>query len=175
MNVEQLYKELFAEIHTVTESFDLMHQLDALSQSLFNTKMTLEQKLDLYLEFSIKNNLLMLMEKSGIDMNDANAIEKFIAELKKRVKEIPVFEFEIAYEPNSNTIKHVAEWIYFNLQQNVLLDVKINPDLIAGAIIGFRGKMGDFSLKKKIEERYGFATVPAGGPVAKNQNSNTPT
>jgi F0F1-type ATP synthase delta subunit len=155
MNTDQLYKELFAEIHTVTESWDLMHQIDNLSQSLFNTKMTFKEKIDLYLEFSIKNNLLMLLEKSGVDMEDANAVEKFLADLKGRIKDIPVFEFEIAYEPNSTTVKHIAEWIYFNLKQNVLIDVKVNTDIVGGAIIGFNGKMGDFSLRKRIEEKYG--------------------
>lgn len=154
MNVEQLYKELFAEIHTVTESLDILHQIDNLIQSLFNTKMSFQEKLDMYLEFSIKNNLLMLLERSGIDIGDANAIENFLTQLKTRIREIPVFEFSVAYEPTSTTVKHVAEWIYFNLHQNVLIDIKVNPELIGGAIIGFNGKMGDFSLKKKIEERY---------------------
>jgi F0F1-type ATP synthase delta subunit len=166
MNVDKLYSELFTEIHTVTESWDLMHQIDNLIESIFNTKMTFTEKLDLYLEFSIKNNILLLLEKSGVDTGDSKAVEKFLNDLKLKIKAIPTFELHIAYDPNMITIKHLAEWIYFNLHQNVLIDVKVDTALIAGGIIGFNGKMGDFTLKKKILDKYG-PTISEAGSEAK--------
>ncbi len=166
MNVEKLYTELFTEIHTVTEGWDLMHQIDSLIESLFNTKMTFTEKIDLYLEFSIKGNILLLLEKSGVDSNDAKAVEKFLNELKVKIKAIPTFQIHIAYDPNMTTIKHLAEWIYFNLHQNVLIDVKVDPTLIAGGIIGFNGKMSDLSLKKKIEQKYGDNVLKTAGQSA---------
>lgn len=154
MNVEELYGKLFEEINTLEDSVTFSHQLDDLAASLYKTKQKFEEKVDEHLDNTYKNEFLNLVEACKVDVKTPDSVEKFINEIKAKLKVLPVISMEIAFEPTTSNILHIAEWISFNLKQKVLLDLKINPRLIGGAVVGFNGKMVNASLKRKIEEKY---------------------
>jgi F0F1-type ATP synthase delta subunit len=153
-DVEQLYKELFSEIHSVVESWDLIHQIDAVIEALFDNKVPFEEKLDKHLEYGIKNNILMLVQKSKIPTDNVNAMQNFFEDLKNRIKTLPVIHLQVAIEPNTTMVKHIAEWLYFNLKKNILIDVQVRPNIVGGTIIGYDGKMDDYTLRRRIKEKY---------------------
>jgi F0F1-type ATP synthase delta subunit len=151
---EDMYKELLEDINTTEESVTCIHQLDDLGNSLFVKKTSFDEKLDLYLENNFRNKLVTVIEKLKLDVNDPGKIEKFITEIREKLKELPIMRLDLAFEPTASIINHISEWIGHNLEQKVLLDINPDHTLVAGAIIGFNGKMVDLTLKHRIEKEY---------------------
>lgn len=76
----------------------------------------------------------------------------FLQLLKKYLTSLPKIKIEIAFEPERKTLKKISQWFKENLKKKVILDLKINPKIIGGVKIEYRGKWRDFSLAKKIKE-----------------------
>ena len=71
-------------------------------------------------------------------------------ELKKLLAQNNFPKLEIAFEPRYEFVKELKEYFSKNLNQNVLLDLVINPTIIGGAIIICNNHYRDFSLSSKI-------------------------
>lgn len=56
----------------------------------------------------------------------------------------------IAVKPTKELAWKIRSWLEKNLGEKVDLDFIVEPNLIGGAIIEFRGRYGDYSVLKKI-------------------------
>ena len=67
---------------------------------------------------------------------------------------MPVVTIRIAFNPNEEIVNEATSWFVENYGKNVQLDFVFDKNLIAGAVIIFNQQSKDFSLKKRIEEKY---------------------
>lgn len=77
-------------------------------------------------------------------------IQKKADRLKSKLEKIPVFTLHIPFYPSPKLIDRIIGFLRAN-DQVAVLEIKINPNLLAGAIVEFKGKMKDYSLKNFLE------------------------
>lgn len=133
-------------IKTSKDKEELRECIKLLSESLFKAnefENTLKNKIPIkYVDF------LKSLIKDRLDRTETeNALDKLNGYLN-RLKEINLV---IAFDPTQGNIDNIYAWVKKNLGENIILNLKVDPDIIAGAIITYAGFYDDFSLKKSIE------------------------
>ena len=103
----------------------LKHEIDILMNSKYQSK---QSEL-------VRESTLLELEKRKITPED----------WLKELNVLKVLKMTIASEPTrSNVVAYVA-WVKKNLGEDVILDISVNPNLIAGAQIVWNGKYQDYS------------------------------
>ena len=117
------------------------------------------QKIELPLSEKVKGKIsedflifIQELERKNLISKNPERNKKFFENLKKHLLKIPQLKIEIAFEPKRNFLKKVLGFFEKNFQQKVILDVRVNPEIVGGIVFEFGGKIFDFSLSKKIEK-----------------------
>lgn len=72
--------------------------------------------------------------------------------LEEEIKLKPILTMYLTFEPDQSTTSQIGTSVRKNFGP-VLLDIKFDPNLIAGTALVWKGIYKDFSLKSKIEQR----------------------
>lgn len=64
--------------------------------------------------------------------------------------EKPVVIITLATTLPKEEIRRLGQWFRRNVDPQILLDIRQNPDIIGGCQLIWRGFEGDFSLRKKF-------------------------
>jgi F0F1-type ATP synthase delta subunit len=77
-----------------------------------------------------------------------------ISKLEKKLRALPEIKLEVAFSPKDNFLNRVGQWFQKEIGQKVILDITVNPKVVAGATIEYQGNWRDFSLAKKIDQLF---------------------
>ncbi len=117
-----------------------------------NPKLPLREKIEKSKE-KISNKFYdFFLELSRDNHSDKERILKELKETKEELLKLPVLKIQLAFSPTPSFIKEISNWLKRNLKKKVLLDVEVNPAIVGGAILEYRGRYLDLSLKKEIEK-----------------------
>ena len=78
--------------------------------------------------------------------------EEVTSELEKKLRSLPEIKLEIAFSPDDDFLNRISQWLEKELGQKIILDLTINPKVVAGAIIEYQGNWREFSLAKEIDQ-----------------------
>lgn len=88
--------------------------------------------------------------------SDRGSVESLLDQLENKLKKLKEIDLTIAFTPSKSSIEKIYSWVSRNLGVNIVINLNIDPELLAGAIINFNGIYKELSLKKLIET--GFLT-----------------
>jgi len=99
-----------------------------------------------------KEELIFFLEeitrkKSGPEKEEASNLEK-------ELRALPEMKLDIAFFPTDNFLNRISQWLQKEFGQRIILDITVNPKVVAGAIIEYQGNWRDFSLAKKIDQLF---------------------
>ena len=138
-------------IQTKAQAGDFSTRLAALSEKIYETNFDLEKAvLELY-GLRKKDKFMALLQDQKVNMESHTALKKFLEQLQQQIAALPILTLTLALEPKEQTLKMLAEWFVLNINQQVLFDINVDPHLIAGASISFKGKNTDLSIRPKFE------------------------
>lgn len=99
------------------------------------------------------NWLNALPENFYQQFNSQNTYQ-LLEELTRETQKITPLVIYLAFETDEGIAAQICSFARQTFQKpNLILDIKLNPLLIAGCSLSFRGVYKDYSLKAKIEER----------------------
>lgn len=75
-------------------------------------------------------------------------------QLESQKKALKLLTIYLTFEPDDATLAQIGETAR-KLFGNLLLDIKLDPNLIAGAALVWKGVYRDYSLRSKIEQKKG--------------------
>lgn len=84
------------------------------------------------------------------NFNKDNIYELF-TNLEQAVAKLPTLTMYLTFEPDDNTLTQIGTFVRKNFGQTLLLDIKLDPKLIAGTALVWRGILKDYSIKARIE------------------------
>jgi len=61
------------------------------------------------------------------------------------------FKMTLAYRPEKRILLQIQEWLKRELRNPPKLKIKVDPKIIGGAVIEFKGRYKDFSMRKMLE------------------------
>ncbi|SRR5258708_2896439 len=115
-----------------------------LTYQIFGAQQATLEKEDQAFIDQIDKDLLQQFTKDNL----ASEFEKILSQLEK----IPVLVVYFGFQPDNELIKSISDWIKNNYSERIILDSKIDNNLIAGCSLVWKGIYKDYSLKAKIED-----------------------
>jgi F0F1-type ATP synthase delta subunit len=137
---------------TKAQSVDFSTRLSAVSQQVFATGFSLETTLIDQFGLQKKDKFIALLRDNTVKVESNSALQEFFAQLQTQISSLPVATITLAFEPDETALRDLSEWFFQNLNRQVLFDIQIDPDLIAGTAVLFNGKYQDLSVKGKFNQ-----------------------
>lgn len=145
--VAQLFKNVFTYEHLTS----LTDEINNLSKLLYvDDKLTFLQKIakrtskELYSAFCEADRNKILPQTPA-------EIGNFLQSLIAYLKSIPRVNLFLPFDPSDDFIGDLAVWFERNIGQKVILNIRVQEEIIAGAIIEYNGKYKDYSKASQIE------------------------
>lgn len=148
MNIQPLSKHL----KTTSDTKELQDVLDYVADGLYRTDLSAEESIRNTLPYDKAIIINKLAAEEGVLMNDKPSVQAFLQDIRKEVTTLPAVQITLAASPSATLITHIHDWFYRTYHRSVLLDIKIDPKIVAGCIISAKGKYYDFSLGKQAEQ-----------------------
>lgn len=86
--------------------------------------------------------------KSFTEVNSTTTLSK----LEESLKKLPVLTIYVPFEMPDGEAQALGKWLNLNISPNLIIELRINPDLIGGAAFSFNGVYKDFSLMNTISK-----------------------
>ncbi len=80
-------------------------------------------------------------------------VYQIFTSLEKTILSLPVLTAYLTFEPDNISLSQLGAAARKNFFPNLLLDIKLDPNLIAGTALVWKGVYKDYSLKSKLEAR----------------------
>jgi F0F1-type ATP synthase delta subunit len=94
------------------------------------------------------------LRNNNISPGSNSPLKDFFDKIREKVSSMPVISLTLAFEPGEETLKILSDWFPLNINRQILLDIKIDTNLIAGAYISFNGKYLDSSVRPIFDRTY---------------------
>jgi hypothetical protein len=139
---------------TNVEAADFLTRLSAISEEIYRTDFDLEKALIEQFGIRKADKFNILLRNSKISPSSNSALKDILDKIREKVSSMPVISLTLAFEPGEETLKSLSDWFPLNINRQVLLDIKVDTNLIAGAYISFNGKYSDSSVKPIFDQTY---------------------
>lgn len=133
MQNEAAYSELVKVILTKRDSNILIGELGVLRRALFKTT---PGAFEAVLKEEVRKKVADVIEfyiSKGADK------EKLIGFLESKFRDLPTLVLTISFDPTGAIVERISKWVRGNVGE-VLLDLRIDRSVVAGAQISFNGK-----------------------------------
>lgn len=135
---------------TKEESKDFSARLTNLASNLYELDKNLEKSLQEQLGYQKREKFLNLLRDNNIPLDSNQEITKFLERVTKEISSMSEITITIAVEPNEEILKTIADWFLLNLKKQILINIAVNPKLIAGAEVDFQGNHTEFTVAKVL-------------------------
>ena len=140
MQNNQTYSEIFSLISTKEDLLAMQEDLSLLEKSFFESGVNgfnsiIKTKVNQKLALNILNSMSTLGK------------EEVVKNIQTELSKIKTIEVTLSEIPTQNIVIKISSWLKREIKQKVALDIKIDPQIIAGATISLDGKYFDGSLK----------------------------
>lgn len=130
---------------------ELLLALDHLKASYFQKKQSFATTLEQEIPFPLSQSLHDLAKTHNVNLADVVQAEKFFTSLREAIEKMPQMTLTICITPTLGFIKEINRWVTENLKQAVVLDFIVDETIVGGAKIAFKGKIVDYTVKKRLE------------------------
>lgn len=131
-----MFSEIIRQLKTVNDVDILKEEIDILMDGLYKS--------------DFKKNMLSKIRSNMIGFLPQD--EEGLSKLLKLLGELKILKLTLAISPTPAMIDDISTWVKKNVGQDVVLDIKMDESIIAGAQISLDGKYGDYSLKPDYEQ-----------------------
>jgi len=142
-----MQSEIFSKIITVEDIDKVSDELDILLASLYKEK---GRGLESALKYNVRAWFSEML-KNEITNNNIG-VEKYLRQMKKELAQYTEVTLILAYEPSLSSMERFQSVLKSYIGKNVALDISYMPNLLAGAVIIYKGRYIDLSLKRAFEE-----------------------
>lgn len=145
--------EVLEEVYTVSDLNNYIRLLDNLKPVIFKQTNNLSETLQQELPPKLANYISTYAETTNLNLNDQTDAQRLLQQIIYVLHLVPIAEITVPVPLTNKQIVKICQWWREKTDKAVVLNVKINPDLIAGIRIGFEGKYVDYSLSTWLQEK----------------------
>ncbi len=136
---------------TKDQANDCIIRLGTLSEKIYNTNFNLEKELTREFGIKKKDAFIKLLRDNNIDTKSNSVLKAFLNTVIEKAKNLPLLSLTVAFAPKEQTLKALSQWCLLNINKQALFDITVDPNLIAGAVVNFKGKSMDFSMRPHFD------------------------
>jgi F0F1-type ATP synthase delta subunit len=143
--------DLSSFFQTKAQASDFSSSIADLADKIYETDFNLEKALLNEFGLKKKDAFTRVMRENNVSVESHASLKEFFTKMQQQITSLPVLTLTLAFEPNDETMKALAEWFILNMNRQVVFEINLDRTLIAGATISFNGKTADLSIKEKFE------------------------
>lgn len=151
--LEKAYEKLFNNCRTVRDKNDFKVRFSSIVEKMYTTSFNFQNEVNSTLPYDEAKALWELLGIKDVNTSNKNKLTDFIDGINDRLNTLEVVELVTAYYPTLEDLQSICDWFEINKQKKVILDIKVNQDIIGGIILKYQGKSTDLSLRKSLQER----------------------
>jgi len=144
--------DLSSFFQTKAQASDFASRIASLSEKIYETDFNLEKQLLNEFGLKKKDRFMTLLHENNVSIESNTALKEFFTQMQQQITSLPLLTLTIAFEPNDETMRTLAEWFLLNINKQVVFEIIVDRSLIAGAAIGFNGKEADLSIHDKFSK-----------------------
>jgi hypothetical protein len=145
------YQGLIDLILTTEDVSKLGEEIDILLKGLYHVESgEFEQKLREEVRLRVAGEIRRLL--GGSVVQGEKEIKAVLSSAYSTVCALPILKLILAFEPSEVVINDISHWARVNLERGILIDLSMDRNLLGGAVIIYKGKFYDFSVRKKLHE-----------------------
>lgn len=143
----------FEGLILVSDREKLIDQIEMVRREIFavSNSETLEQTLKKQLSESRAKEFFLYLSKYKKNIYDGHIIEEILESLRGKAMDLDVVRLSLAIDMSRSEISELHTKLTEQLNQRVLLDVHIEPSLLAGLRLEYNGVYLDLSLSTRIK------------------------
>ena len=126
--------------------YSLIDKLERLTAELYhNTEGTITSKVK-----NIGPSLTAIfnyLEQKGLEPQGDSAQKAYIEQVITYLKKLPIVKVTMAFEPDDTFSNRLNEVITGLVGHKIILDITVNHHIIAGLILEYQGKLGNYSFE----------------------------
>ncbi len=147
---EEVFAQLTKELITVEDRNSLIRQLEHLSETMFDAKGTVVDKVDATIDFNFKPAVVELLKGSGVPMDNPALVQELIQDLINKLYQLPISQITLAAVPTTELIRYIGSWLKEISHNNLLIEFSVDKRIVAGIIVGHNGTYKDLTYKTKL-------------------------
>ena len=145
-------------IRTITDREKLLAEVDILSKSLYEVPKTGDDSAGVHSDLAavLKDRIrFWVSEILAVELPGSfEKREKYFKDLKETLEKMEVVSLKIGFEPSESTIDKLSLFLKKNIKKDAIFNLEFEPALLGGAVITYKGKYFDFSLKRVFEAEF---------------------
>lgn len=152
-------------IATKAEANDFLSRITAVSEKIFQSDFNLHKALTEQFGVTKSDRFLSMLLNNNINAESLPEVKAFLNMLQKQISSLQVLSLTIAFEPNQQMLTSLSEWFLVNMKKQMLFDITVDRTVVAGAIISYKGKFSDFSIRPTFQRILQNATTESPTPA----------
>jgi F0F1-type ATP synthase delta subunit len=150
--MDQTFKTLSDQIITNEELGFVLEEIGRIQKNIFskNSQPLSEQAEES--ENKTLRNCLQEWEERKLIPENTDERSAFLERLKTHLQTIPQIRIQVARALSNNFLKNISLRLSQEPGEKIILNIILNPKIVGGAIIEYKGEYRNFSLEKKINE-----------------------
>lgn len=139
-------------IKTTEDVTYLLSLLGTLRTELFKKNRSFEQILEQDISYQKGFTIKKIAAAHQVNLDSAAEVVAFLQKLTEAITTLPVVTITLAFSPRADLVTSISQWFTMNFGRLVILDIKVDPTLMAGSVVSFNGKRKDYSLRHQLFE-----------------------
>ncbi len=132
----------------------ILYSIDKFKLDLY-TYSSKELERCLHYQYDIKFNAIVqgVLAKNEIDLGDENkvTVEKLLNALSVDLAAIEILDITMSFSPSARFLNILRNWAYENVTENIVLDIHVDPSVLGGASLIYRGRYLDLTISNKLK------------------------
>lgn len=137
---------------TRSQATDFAARLSLVAEKTYELDFDLEKSLQKQFGIIKKDKFITLLRKNEIPLDSRSDLNSFLENIQNLISDMSTADITLAIDPSDEILKNISNWFLLKLNKQILLDINIDPKIIAGASIGFQGKQLDASIGSLFNE-----------------------
>lgn len=143
---------IFNLCFTTYECQELINAVEHALQTKYDSNTDFFTELSKYIPFEIRRDIDDILKNSHVNPNIKEELIGFFTENLKILKSAPVFTITLAFFPTYPQIKKITNWLRSEINPSIVLRVKVDHKILAGAIFEWQGESSHYTLKENIDK-----------------------
>ena len=123
-----------------------------LLEEIANAKQRLYSDARSEVVWSYSSKLKKVLGAAGTKKNDAEKLQSLQSRIQEYFSSYEFFKLTLAFTPEERFLTELKKEILARHGFSPILEIAINPDIVGGVLIDYKGLHFDFSLRHKIDE-----------------------
>lgn len=136
-----MYSSILGQIHTTADRDTLLEGLEALLANLYSKKAESES--------------LEIPPELEREYQAASDKKEFLKALTRELSNLKTLRITTSLRLNRGILENISKWIKTNVDPNLILEIEVDPSIIGGMVIEYKGIYKDYSLSRRLDDIFG--------------------